>query len=123
MVERTDPDIEIDTLLAHSVKTKTKGKILRDPHWQFRYVSDDKLVYSSQHGRNKCSKRKCSTLQDVPHNCLFHPQWLLPQGSSFADRIAKQPFVIVRNILDLNPIVINLKYFKGKLGEKEVNKK
>ena len=78
-----DPDLMMDTLLANSVKTKVKGQIFREPGRQFRYVRDDKLVFSSNHGRNRCSRRKCSSLADVPHNCLLHPQWPLPNGFKF----------------------------------------
>ena len=73
-----DPDIEMDTLFVHNTNAKIRGQLHRDPHRQFRFIRDDNLVYSSQHGRNKCSRSKCSLLTDVPHNCAFHPQWLLP---------------------------------------------
>ena len=73
-----DPDIEMDTLLAHSVQTKARGTIHREPHRQFSFEMEDGLRYSSRHGRYKCTKRMCSTMTDAPNNCCYHPQWLLP---------------------------------------------
>ena len=45
-------------------------------------------VYRSGHGRDKCSRVKClDTMTDVPNNCGFHeqfilPNWFQPCGSS-----------------------------------------
>ena len=87
-----DPDIEIDTLLSNNVKSGVRGRIHREPHRQFRYIRDDNLLYSSHHGRYKCSRRKCSNLSDVPNNCLFHPQWLLPEGFKYCGQNCKGAF-------------------------------
>ena len=75
-----DPDLEMDTLLAHCVKTKAKGKVHREPHRQFSFEMEDGLKYSSKHGRYKCTKRMCFDKENVPHNCCYHPQWILPKG-------------------------------------------
>ena len=87
-----DPDIEIDTLLSNNVKSGVGGQIHREPHRQFRYIRDDNILYSSHHGRYKCSRRKCSNLSDVPNNCLFHPQWLLPEEFQFCGQNCKGTF-------------------------------
>ena len=36
-------------------------------------------LYRSGHGRRWC-RRTCGNDADPPHNCGFHPQWLLPHG-------------------------------------------
>jgi len=101
-----DPDIEMDTLLAHNTKTRTKGEIVRDPHRQFRCIQNNDLVYSSQHGRYKCSRRKCANLEDVPNNCLFHPQWLLPNGFKFCGPQGKAAFCPCLHKYAISPIII-----------------
>ena len=40
----------------------------------------NRLVYKFGHGRNVCSKAKCSNMHQFPSNCGFNPQWMFPNN-------------------------------------------
>ena len=82
----------IKKLQISTVNTKTKAKIIQKHDGEIRYFRQDNILFSSFHGRKKCSKNYCENFPVIPNNCVFHNQWLLPLGFKFCEHNCKGAF-------------------------------
>ena len=72
---------EIRALLA----ADPNGKLHKGNNGQSQFMMSSGYTYEMGHGRNKCGYSRCvtkpghwSSINDVPHNCCWHRQWLRP---------------------------------------------
>ena len=56
------------------------GDLYDDYDGKIIFKLTNRLVYKFGHGRNVCSKAKCSNMQQFPSNCGFNPQWMFPNN-------------------------------------------
>ena len=83
-MSKNDPNTEIFKVFSVFGQTKchsldVDGDIEVDTNGKNTFYLTGGFVYRSGHGREKCSMAKClNTKEDVPNNCGFHGQFILP---------------------------------------------
>ena len=89
---RADIEKETETQIQILLDVDGDGQLDEDPDGvKFTFITHDGSCYRPGHGRFKCSV-DCSMKDDPPHNCGYHPDWILPHSFSVCGRRCKGAF-------------------------------